>query len=165
LKKKEANKLKMIEILLFIIYLVLLVYFLFFAESMGRTISDREYSYNLVLFKEIKRFIKYHKELGMTAVLTNIVGNIVCFVPFGCMLPILSIKARKLFLVGLVSLELSIVIEMTQLIFKVGSFDVDDLVLNTLGGVIGFLIYRMGNRMMGKWLKRNEKKKKNAIFR
>lgn len=165
MKKKEANKLKMIEILLFIIYLVLLVYFLFFAESMGRTISDREYSYNLILFKEIKRFIKYHKELGMTAVLTNIVGNIVCFIPFGCMLPILSTKARKLFLVCLVSLELSIVIEMTQLIFKVGSFDVDDLVLNTLGGFIGFLIYRFANIMIGKWFKSEIKKKKNKILR
>ncbi len=154
MKKKEANKLKMIEILLFIIYLVLLVYFLFFAESMGRTISDREYSYNLVLFKEIIRFIKYHKELGMTAVLTNIVGNIVCFIPFGYMLPMLSTKTRKLFLVCLVSLELSVVIELTQLIFKVGSFDVDDLVLNTLGGFIGFLLYRLANRMIGKWFKK-----------
>lgn len=154
MKKLEANKLKMIEILLFIIYLVLLVYFLFFAESMGRTICNREYSYNLVLFKEIRRFIKYHKELGMTAVLTNIVGNIVCFIPLGCMLPILSTKYRKLFLVCLISFELSIVIELSQLIFKVGSFDVDDLLLNTLGGLIGFLIYHLANKVIGKWLEK-----------
>jgi glycopeptide antibiotics resistance protein len=154
LKNKEANKFKILEILLFIIYLILLVYFLFFAESMGRTISNREYSYNLVPFKEIKRFIKYYKELGMTAVLTNIVGNIVCFIPFGFMLPILSTKIRKLILVGLVSFELSIVIEVAQLIFKVGSFDVDDLLLNTLGGMVGFLIYSITNRIIRKWFKK-----------
>lgn len=154
MKKKEANKLKMIEILLFIIYLVLLVYFLFFAESMGRKISDREYSYNLILFKEITRFIKYRNELGMTAVFTNIIGNIICFIPLGCMLPILSVKVRKLLLAVLICFEVSIVIELIQLIFKVGSFDVDDMVLNTLGGLIGFLIYRMVNRMIGKWIKK-----------
>lgn len=154
MKNKEANKLKILEILLFIIYLILLVYFLFFAESMGRTISNREYSYNLVPFKEIKRFIKYYKELGMTAVLTNIVGNIVCFIPFGGMLPILSTKIRKLVLVGLISFELSIVIEVAQLIFKVGSFDVDDLLLNTLGGMVGFLIYSITNRIIRKWFKK-----------
>jgi len=154
LKKNEANKLKKIEILLFIIYLIALVYFLFFAESMGRTISNREYSYNLVLFKEIRRFIKYYKELGMTAVLTNIVGNIVCFIPFGCMLPILSSKVRKVTLVCLISFELSIVIELTQLIFKVGSFDVDDLLLNTFGGFVGFMIYHFANKIIGKWIKK-----------
>jgi glycopeptide antibiotics resistance protein len=154
LKKKRANKRKVIEILLFIIYLVGLVYFLFFAESMGRKISNREYSYNLVLFKEITRFIKYHNELGMTAVLTNILGNIVCFIPFGFMLPILSTKARKFILVCLISFELSIVIEITQLIFKVGSFDVDDIVLNTLGGLVGFILYYTVNKLVGKWYKK-----------
>ncbi|MFA9378153.1 MAG: VanZ family protein [Lachnotalea sp.] len=154
MKKKEANKINILELLLFIIYLILLVYFLFFAESMGRTKFNRGYSYNIIPFKEIKRFIIYHKELGMMAVLTNIVGNIVCFVPFGYMLPILSTKIRKLLLVGLVSFELSIIIEVTQLLLKVGSFDVDDLLLNTLGGLIGFGIYSFANRIIRKWFKK-----------
>lgn len=160
MKEKEPNKIKVIGTLLFIIYIIMMVYFLFFAESMGRTICDREYSYNLVLFKEIKRFIKYRKELGMTAVLTNVFGNIICFIPFGFMLPIISMKMRKSLLVTLVSFELSIVIEVTQLVFKVGSFDVDDLVLNTIGGLIGVLLYKQVEKIYRKWLKKwNEKEK------
>lgn len=154
MKGKEANKVKVIGILLFIIYIILLVYFLFFAESMGRTIYDRKYSYNLILFKEIKRFLKYRRELGMAAVFTNIFGNIICFIPFGTMLPILSTKMRKLSLVTLVSFELSLVIEVTQLLFKVGSFDVDDLVLNTIGGFIGFIIFDQAITIYRKWLKK-----------
>ena len=60
---------------LFIAYLTLLVYFMFFAESFGRNPDLREYSYNLELFKEIRRFYKYRKQLGVEAFLLNIVGN------------------------------------------------------------------------------------------
>ena len=38
---------------------------------------------------------------------------------------------------------LSFCIEITQLVFKVGSFDVDDLLLNTIGGILGFLSYKI----------------------
>ncbi|WP_099470039.1 VanZ family protein [Konateibacter massiliensis] len=154
MKKKEANKVKWIGTLLFIIYIIFLVYFLFFAESMGRTVSNREYSYNLILFKEIKRFIRYRNELGMMAVVTNIFGNIICFIPFGAMLPLLSTKLRRLLVVTLVSFELSLVIEVTQLVFKVGSFDVDDLVLNTIGGFIGFILYSIMVKIYRKWSKK-----------
>ena len=64
---------------LFIAYLALLVYFMFFAESFGRNPDLREYSYNLELFKEIRRFYKYRKQLGMEAFLLNIVGNVVYY--------------------------------------------------------------------------------------
>ena len=56
----------------FVLYLVLLTYFLFFAEEMGRSPDARaEYSYNLTLFKEIRRFILYRDILGWRAVFLN----------------------------------------------------------------------------------------------
>ena len=61
-------------ILLFIIYLVLLGYFLFFSEGMGRQRNDAEFRYNLVLFREIKRFIYHADILGMKAVLNALRG-------------------------------------------------------------------------------------------
>ena len=39
----------------------------------------------------------------------------------------------------LYSFELSLLVELLQLVFKVGSFDVDDMFLNTLGGIAGYL--------------------------
>lgn len=68
----------------FVLYLVLLTYFLFFAEEMGRSPDARaEYSYNLTLFKEIRRFILYRDILGWCAVFLNIFGNVLAFMPFG----------------------------------------------------------------------------------
>ena len=128
---------------LFIAYLTLLVYFMFFAESFGRNPDLREYSYNLELFKEIRRFYKYRKLLGMEAFLLNIAGNVVGFMPCGFFLPIISRRSKKFYNTFLFSFCLSLCIEITQLVFRVGSFDVDDLFLNTLGGMLGFCTHRM----------------------
>lgn len=137
------KKHRLVTGILFLVYFVVLFYFLFFSEEMGRTYSERAYHYNLVPFKEIGRFIKYWRVLGMKAVLLNIVGNVAAFVPFGIFLPIYSARSRKLWRTTYYSFELSLLVELLQLITKVGSFDVDDLLLNTLGGLIGFLIYQL----------------------
>ena len=76
---------------LFIMYLIALVYFMFFAESFGRTGSTKAgYAYNLELFKEIRRFLVYRKQLGWKAVILNLGGNVAGFMPFGFFLPIVS---------------------------------------------------------------------------
>lgn len=124
--------------ILFIVYLVILTYFMFFSDGFGRT-GHQEYAYNLILFKEIKRFYKYRKLLGIKAFLLNTVGNVVCFMPFGFILPLISRRGGKWYNTFLLSFLFSLFIETTQLVFKVGSFDVDDLFLNTVGGITGFL--------------------------
>lgn len=128
--------------ILFILYFVVLFYFLFFSEKMGRTYSERAYHYNLVPFKEISRFVTYRESLGMKAVLLNIVGNVVAFVPFGVFVPMYTMRGRRIWMTTFYSFELSLFVEILQLITKVGSFDVDDLILNTLGGILGYLIYK-----------------------
>lgn len=150
MKKETKKKIQIVSAGLFLLYLICLTYFLFFAESLGRSYTEREYAYNLHLFREIARFWNYRKELGMAAVLANIVGNVVCFIPFGTFLPILNRKARNFFMILTLSFEFSFLVECTQLISKVGSFDVDDLFLNTLGGVIGFLIFTVCNKLRRK---------------
>ncbi len=126
---------------LFVIYIVLLAYFLFFSERYGRTITSDDYKYNLVLFKEVRRFILYRKELGLESFIVNIFGNVLAFVPFGFVLPIISISNRKLLNITLLSLEFSLTIELIQLIFKVGIFDVDDILMNTMGGILGGICF------------------------
>lgn len=123
---------------LFIAYLIVLIYFMFFSDGFGRS-GHLDYAYNLVLFKEIERFYKYRELLGMKAFLLNTVGNVVCFMPFGFILPVISRRGAKWYNTFLLSFLLSFGIEVTQLVFKVGSFDVDDLFLNTMGGIAGYL--------------------------
>lgn len=142
---KENNKSGLIkagQIILYI-YIVLLAYFLFFSEYYGRGQCPEEYRYNLVLFTEIKRFIKYRKILGTEAFVVNIIGNVLAFAPLGFLLPMLNKKYRKFIIMLLISCLFSLSIELIQLSFKVGSFDVDDIFLNTIGGVIGYLAFSL----------------------
>ena len=128
---------------LFVLYLIALTYLMFFAESLGRTgNAQAEYSYNLELFKEIKRFYIYREQLGWKAVVLNLGGNVAGFMPFGFIFPIISRRGKRWYNTFLLGFFLSFCIEITQLVFKVGSFDVDDLLLNTIGGILGFLCYK-----------------------
>ena len=139
--KKNEMSFKILKWSVFILYIGALVYFMFFAELLGRTQITRAYRYNLEPLKEIKRFVTYYHQLGIQAVLANLVGNVVAFMPFGFCLPMVSEHRIKLFSVTLYTFDLSLIIEMIQLVSKVGSFDVDDLLLNTIGGVMGYIMF------------------------
>ena len=151
MKKETKKKIRIISLFLFILYLILLIYFLFFAENFGRISGEREYAYNLELLKEIKRFWNYRKELGSLAVFTNIAGNIICFLPFGAILPVLNRRSASVFRITLYTFEFSFLVECAQLVSRVGSFDVDDLLLNTAGGILGYLIYALCNAVRRKY--------------
>ncbi|SHK27440.1 Glycopeptide antibiotics resistance protein [Anaerocolumna jejuensis DSM 15929] len=147
--KNVSNKLIMsVSRLLFALYLILLAYFLFFSEHYGRTIISGEYRYNLTPFKEVKRFIEYRNIIGPEGFIVNIFGNIFAFAPFGFVLPIISPDNRKLLNITLLSLEFSLTIELLQLIFKVGIFDVDDLMMNTLGGFLGGVCFILARKLL-----------------
>lgn len=128
--------------LLFYLYMVMLCYFLFFSEHYGRNDILREYKSNLILFREIKRFIMYRSQLGFESFVVNILGNIFAFAPFGFLLPLLNRRYRKLYITAFFSLLFSLTVETIQLWFRVGIFDVDDIFLNTIGGVSGYLFYK-----------------------
>lgn len=142
-KNRKESVTKIICWLAFITYLILLTYFLIFADLMGRTHSQENYAYNLELFKEIKRFIKYFKILGVRTVVLNLAGNIIGFMPMGFLLPFISRRAKHLYLTLLLCFTFSFLVETVQLIWKVGIFDVDDMLLNTIGGILGYLVYKI----------------------
>lgn len=126
---------------MFIVYLLSLTYFLFFAEATGRTFADRTYQYNLIPFHEIRRFLIYRRQLGFAAVALNLAGNVVAFIPFGLLLPLLVKWARSFGKTLTLGFEFSLLVEILQLFSKVGSFDVDDIILNTLGVLAGYVLF------------------------
>ena len=131
---------------LFALYIAGLVYFLFFAEMLDRTGIERSYRYNLIPFREIRRFIVYADLLGPMAVISNLFGNIVIFLPFGFLIPILGRKKRNFWFTSLLSFALSLTVECIQLVTRTGCFDVDDIFLNTIGGMLGYLVYALVQR-------------------
>ena len=138
--KKEKSRPHLLAVVLFVLYLLLLFYLLFFSETYGRTM-DSGYRYNLEPFKEIKRFWSNRDALGWNSVITNLIGNIVAFAPFGFFLPMLCRGGKNVFGCVLISAVFSLAVEAVQLLFKVGAFDVDDIMLNAIGGLAGFLCY------------------------
>lgn len=133
---------RILEWLFFILYIAALLYFVFFAESLGR-VQTEQYRYNLVPFKEINRFLQNWTYVGRKSVIFNIVGNVAAFVPLGMAIPMIGKGKPGFVTVVLYTVCLSISIELIQLVTKVGSCDVDDVMLNTIGGMLGWLIYRV----------------------
>ena len=114
--------------LLFIIYILLLY------ELLTRSELNTVSGYNLVPFTEIFRY-----EIGSASFYLNVIGNIIIFIPFGYFIST-YIKPSKILPILIVSVISSTTVEFVQLCIG-RSFDVDDILLNALGALIGFLFY------------------------
>lgn len=137
---KLDRKFRIIGVILFLIYLLFLSYVLFFAESFGRGMAVDYHGYNTIPFHEIRRYIEHFERLGMRSVI-NLGGNILAFMPFGFFRPIIG-RRKHSFLRTLVQGSLfSCAVEVTQLVTNVGSFDVDDIILNTFGVILGYIVF------------------------
>jgi len=87
---------------------------------------------------------------------TEVISNVIVFVPFGFFLAeyLASLKrlniVRRLGLATLIAFSLSLFIECLQLVLKVGYFEVMDIMLNTLGGVFGAVIAIAGRALLAR---------------
>lgn len=114
--------------LIFIIYVLLLYQLLTNVET------NTSGGYNLIPFTEITRY-----EVGSKLFMYNVIGNIVIFIPFGYFVSG-YIKASKVSHILAVSVISSLTVEVVKL--QIGrSFDIDDIILNVCGAIIGFLLY------------------------
>ena len=90
--------------------------------------------FNIIPFQEIFRY-----DVGSRLFIFNVVGNIMAFVLFGLIISF-YIKPKNVLPPFIISLLVSATVEFVQL--NIGrSFDVDDIILNVTGGIIGFLLY------------------------
>ena len=140
----KHKKAKLFILIALTAYTAIMIYLMFFHNR--RTFNA--YLYNLKPFKTIREafdiYIWYVKNIPKIAgnefwrFAVNIFGNIGMFVPFGIFLTILFdfkfIKPLIIFETGLVTLETA------QLISRRGVFDIDDIILNTIGFLIGCAI-------------------------
>ncbi len=137
LKNKESFVIhKEILTLFFIVYILCMFQVVTFQDvsSIG--------SNNLIPFKEIFRY-----SFGSRLFVKNIIGNMVMFIPYGFFIGCYVKKAnwKTTFILVLVA---ALVIEATQL--AIGRvFDVDDIILNVFGGMIGYFGYYMLDKLGG----------------
>lgn len=93
MKQETKARIRVVGRILFLVYLLALVYFLFFAEEYGRrNFFELDYRYNLVPFQEIRRFWIYREKVGFLAAFLNLAGNVIGFLPFGFIVPVMHKK-------------------------------------------------------------------------
>ena len=135
LKNKEKIVLyREIMMLVFIIYILCLFQVVTFQDDVSWA------SNNFIPFKEIMRY-----KITNRLFIKNVLGNMIMFLPFGFFTS-LYLKSEKITLPLLLTLIASLSIEIVQMIIG-RVFDVDDIILNLIGGVLGYFIYSIFRNM------------------
>ena len=135
IKNKEKIVLyREIMMLVFIIYILCLFQVVTFQDDVSWA------SNNFIPFKEILRY-----KITNRLFIKNVLGNMIMFLPFGFFTS-LYLKSEKITLPLLLTLIASLSIEIVQMIIG-RVFDVDDIMLNLIGGALGYLVYSMFRNM------------------
>lgn len=154
-KKKVISKVKYFSCLCLAIYLTGVIAVTLFPIPIDKRLIQEEISlgyytgrYNLIPFKTVMGLIK-NSRWGMMTAIRNIAGNIVLLLPLGFLVPLIWNRVsqfKKLIAVGLLS---TLSIELIQVLLSVvigyqyKSFDVDDIILNSIGYIIGVIAYKL----------------------
>lgn len=120
---------------MFLTYLTVLLYVTLFTYNYytyGK-------SFNLVFFDSIMLMLESGDPW---LIFKNILGNVLLFLPFGFFMPIIYRKLRTFKTCLTLSFLMSLAIEASQYSFADRIFDVDDIFLNTLGAVLGWLLFK-----------------------
>src|SRR5690625_4321815 len=132
-----------------IIYTAWILYFLFFGVGRPRAVvSNHEYQFNLIpnlisfsfpTISDLKNFPRGFFEFG----------NFAGFIPFGILIPMLY-RCNFLKFISLFFLSF-LLIETIQMLTFLGSFDINDAIVNSLGAAVGFASYKIGFRYKSIW--------------
>ena len=92
---------------------------------------------NLIPFHTIRMQLRDHGTRSML----NLVANVAAFLPLGMLFPCSFPKTDRLWRVLILSMLFSVGIELFQLVTYTGSCDIDDVLLNTVGALLGYGVY------------------------
>ena len=144
---KDSKKRNMVVRIMFVVYAIVMAYFLFFRHSfnVGGTYWEHiSMNINIVPLYTIKQnlylILKQSNPYLVPHAIINLLGNIIGFIPFGILLPLLLKRARTFKKFFFYAISGIVLIELIQLFTLRGSFDIDDLILNMLGSLIGYMI-------------------------
>ena len=118
-------------------------------DNYGAYLKEQGLNWNLKPFTTIRLYLALLQgsDGGLVRhAWVNLVGNIVMFVPLGYLLPNIWKKLRKFYKTLVATLGIILVIEILQFITGLGSFDVDDFILNCLGVITGYCLWKIMNR-------------------
>ena len=144
--------------ILLVAYIAVIVALTILPISLAALQSPKGPGVNLIPF--INTYKNYKDSLSSTDLawkdfaLENIIGNVLLFIPMGIIFPARFKRCRSLKMIILISFCSSLLIELIQALLRLlgihRTADVDDIILNTLGGAIGYLIFLLCNYFFAK---------------
>jgi glycopeptide antibiotics resistance protein len=143
-KEKTMTFSKLLKILLwviFFIYSLVLIKYLILDRMHYSGFSARVY--NVYPLNSIKQYIINKDHYNFNTWAMNLFGNLFMLFPFGVLSPLLFKKMKKTHLFLMTLLTFNFAIEALQYITMLGSFDIDDLIMNSSGAVIGYIVTRV----------------------
>lgn len=135
--------------IMFIVYLLVLFYTLFL-DRICYNVPEQAYeitsiyaskTYNFIPFQTIASYITGFNSYNFDIWFNNTIGNVILFMPLGLLLPFILKGIKSLRHVVVASAISSFAIEVLQFITWFGQFDVDDIILRTFGGILGFGLF------------------------
>mgnify|MGYP004660216877 FL=1 len=155
--KKRYSIIKSTVIFIFVFYIIVLVDFTLIDDNLGRNIFNiynwnttafSDYinrNTNIVPFATVRLFINAVKNsaLPLYAVLENLLGNLLAFMPLPFFLASLFKRFNNWYSVFIAVLLSVITVELLQLLFLTGSSDIDDVILNTAGAMLLYGVLRI----------------------
>lgn len=136
------KKVKILWIIIFVIYAVILLW-----AAIGSRGEGYRHSLNLEPFYSYKFVLKIYNSFD---VFKQIVDNILVFVPFGLLLPAsigMKHSRKNYFIIACAGFGLSLFIEVVQYIFSIGFTELDDLINNTWGCLVGCGLYALTDKI------------------
>ncbi|WP_019911384.1 VanZ family protein [Paenibacillus sp. HW567] len=128
---------KILLAVLLIAYTSALVYWMFL--GFGRTVhTEGPFRYNLVPLRTVRLYFDLGNGVSFSKRLINLLGNVAVFAPFGLLLPLRVRRLQSFIRLALLAVPGILVLETLQMLLRVGSFDIDDLILNLLGVWTGY---------------------------
>jgi Glycopeptide antibiotics resistance protein len=114
-------------------------------------------SLNLIPLHTIWGYLSGNISVPASIAMDNVFGNIVVFAPYGLYIQVIR-KDKRVKISFLQILLTSAVIEIIQFSFNLGAADIDDIILNCLGGLIGIFLYRILLKLV-----KEQEKAKNIV--
>ena len=132
---------------LFVIYCIVLLYVFILTRINTHihpyeNVSDFLVHINLIPFRTVYEYIDkiINNRINVDTAIANLIGNIIVFLPMGAFLPFIFQKIRSFKKTILTIFLIVLGIELIEIIFAMGAFDIDDFIFNLGGAMIGYSI-------------------------
>lgn len=141
-------------------YIYILILTKILLISSRRLFLPHHSAYSFLPLKQISEYLFNFNRYNFDIWFVNLFGNIIFFMPFGFLLPLVYNKGKTIKSSIIITVLVSSTVEILQYILHVGILDIDDVLLNVIGSIIGLTIYKLFMSVLNStnkdyWIKNN----------